>query len=567
MRILSAFLLLCFFCLLSPLLVCADPSGWDDTAKEMTCPSPDEDCDGYATDGTGKRTGTDCDDTVGSGRSIYPGIYTTGGCTSGEYRQCGTDGTYSNCTSGDLCESTGSGVCYYVDAGSGSNSNNGLSIANAFATLECISKYDGAGAPACNVDPMPCGSVVYIFDGTYNETVANSQGSVNGLVLEGPDCDGSDRIKVVSYPGESAVVIEEVKLLEQGMDNFVFGGQDYPIELTSTTDTCFQCQNCDNMTLRNLYIHDCDGSGNNSGIRLDSVDNTEIYNVRLHDNYDRSSPGNQNNANIQIFQGRGITINQAIIYNDDRNVSGIKWKHGASSPDAGNEHEINSNFVWDCHQFGTSVCIGGGLANANYRYNYVETSVGVAAFDFDDLGGTQNTGNYVIEYNTFAGAGSSLMRIDYTSADGTDGGGLVQKNVFTSTDSSITEAIDLGDNSTSDTDYTNIHTGGLWTIDENCYYFPNDGTPQWNLFSGTPSGSLRTFAQWQSDGYDSNSHVENVQLDSFDRATSTNCDTYGYALSTGTPVTTTTTTTTTTSTTIDPGSSTFEHWDARDRRH
>src|SRR5207244_2805030 len=100
------------------------PNGCD-----KKCPAPDEDCDGYTSDGTVGAAGSTAKDVDDHNRDIIPGEYYACDCGSGAnsgYRLAQTTGAYGSCTCNattPLCEATGSGHCYYIDCGSGSDSS------------------------------------------------------------------------------------------------------------------------------------------------------------------------------------------------------------------------------------------------------------------------------------------------------------------------------------------------------------------------------------------------------------------------------------------------------------
>ena len=102
----------------TPVVMAADTICGADTdnngAVDAWCDSTDADRDGAT-------TATDCNDNNGM---IYPGVTTSAGCSAGSYRTCGAEATFTACTATELCEATGSGVCYYVDPVDGSDSNN-----------------------------------------------------------------------------------------------------------------------------------------------------------------------------------------------------------------------------------------------------------------------------------------------------------------------------------------------------------------------------------------------------------------------------------------------------------
>jgi hypothetical protein len=74
--------------------ICGDGIDNDSSGGDLPCPSPDADRDAYFTNGAGPNSGTDCDDT---NRHIFPGVYTSVGCSAGNFHYCNSNGTYSSC--------------------------------------------------------------------------------------------------------------------------------------------------------------------------------------------------------------------------------------------------------------------------------------------------------------------------------------------------------------------------------------------------------------------------------------------------------------------------------------
>ena len=520
-------------------------NGLDDDALggDAVCAGLDGDDDGYTT--------TDCDDT---NRYIYPGVYTTSGCSGGEYRQCQSGGTYTACTATTLAEGTRN---YYFDFVSGNNAN-----ACSFASpckdalkFAYFTDSNDSERPASPITPTG-GDVFYFMDGTYTTIYGDTSFGRQFLMLRNFNGTSGAKITIKAYPGEAPVFDPNCdsgnpcsSIYALDSDYWIVDG----IDMTGAYNgegMCIKLQS-DNWQVRNIHCYENHGSedDNNAGISV-AGNNNEIHHNRIHDNYETgAASGGQdlNDVQIVLFGSSGNYIHHNIIYNTasdtDANSGAacIKYKHGANT----GTFEVAYNVLWNCKH----VAIGTGTFASNIHHNRIWDSA--FAFGVKDWGGPTYHNDELIEFNTVK---NSLL-LDYlASSDYVAIGDLtVRKNIF------IDNAVSYGNENAvivestyqSDAHYALVHSPETFVVDQNCYYNSAGGAIKFcdhcvnNGGSYGNNGSLYTFSGWQTRGFDASSFSENPSVDSSHRATSTNCDDWGWSLVAGGGGTTTTTSTTT----------------------
>lgn len=509
-------------------------------------------CDSTDADRDGATTATDCNDNNGM---IYPGVTTSSGCSAGSYRTCGESATFTSCTATELCEATGSGVCYYVDPVDGSDSNNGLTRATAFQTLAMVG-YHVSGAPAGHVTPA-AGSVVYLMTGDYGtyNTGYSSIGYLATLAYRGRNGTSTDRITIKGYPGESPVLTGYIYLEDSSYitlsDFKIDGGR---LKFIDTSDY---------ITVERLTVVDSDGeqSDNLAGIISEGTNTGTIirHNV-VRDVYDRNrlpSARSENNSGILLFTSIDATVQYNQVLNSSNLMSNcIKQKHAAAT----NNTTILKDNVCNntCLDPDTNVAYAFGFAGSvDAQRNYVGGMTNGCNFlMFRDFGGGHNySEGATIHYNTADGGNNVFFPSD-AYAYGYGSGFSIKYNVFVDNSSSgyVVNICQYGD----DTYYANLITANKFAIDYNCIYTPNKtftatvfgSSPASGTYcgTGTPTTAGATYASWaawQAAGYDVHSYNQNPTLDSSGRATAGNCDEFGWLITGGGTTTTTAATTTT----------------------
>lgn len=497
-------------------------NGIDDDASggDASCGGDDADNDGFnASGGTGtyetspgvKTTATDCDDT---NNRIYPGIYKF--CGTAGYQLCQSNGSYSSCvesTTTPLCEATGGGTCYYVDAVGGSDSNAGTYGSR----WQTISKVTTSGRAANNV--------IYLFNGTYTHTL--DMAANNGMTIK-------------NYPGQSSVVLDPNCSSGSPCDYVIqLKGDAQKVEglnqtggwsTVATEGGGIRLEGATNAEIRNNTIYDNDGDigggANVCGVYVyaDSGGNNFHHNT-LYDNYGRTSITNQNNRQIALFTGTGNHIQfNSMRYTAAPGASTengcIVYKHSDDS--SASTVYIHHNMLSNCG----AKPIASGQPNSHIHHNTIGDMAAMSlpaspeqagAIVIKDLGGPFRPTGIIIERNSIIN--SRWVVIDPRDADITVGPITVRYNVFHSN-----QASHSGEN----TDYglgfyaSLLKTetlAGPYASNNNCFY---NTTAAANY---SDFGVVYSFADWKTNtGFDLSSFEENPTLAAgTNKATSANC--------------------------------------------
>lgn len=516
--------------------ICGDGLDNDSSGGDLPCPSPDADHDGYTTDGTG--LGYDCDDSS----MFLPAMpWTRDGCTGLQAKKCNTaTGAYGSCTT-----PTEGSTNYYIDATSG-NDANPCSFASPCLTFLKFSQYISASPPGGYID-LAAGRTVWVFNGTLDETYTDgstvrpsiytrrSGSSGNPIRIWAPlssnapsvtvnpaACDGTPQCPAVSLITNSYVDIRGL--------NITGGFHDGTVDIEGAGIS----SDGDNHTIVANHVYDNEGpnSSNPCGISLaDSPTNMIVTHNRVHDNYDRTAGTNQNEKQICAYTGTGNDISYNVVYNtagitDANNAAGcIWWKHGQATA----TNTITHNRLWNCKE----VAIGSMNDGTRINHNLVlDSDFGV--WLFWDWAGSYYVRDSIVEYNTFKN--TLAFRVDPEIVAGSPESHIFRYNIYVDdasgygNESSVITVHPYGTNA----NFTTWHTGGFYTINSNCYY--NTGVAlEFGLYeSGEASGAAYSFTNWKGTaGYDTASFNENPTLDSYHRATSTNCRNWGWLQTSG----------------------------------
>lgn len=527
------------------------------------CPEPDKDGDGYTSDGSLGKAGTthtDCDDT---NFHIHPGVQYRGSCSSGNYKTCNTDGTTSSCSalSGLTCH-TGGGSTYWFDAaetdcaGTGEyndpenylcTSNTGMSGYHAPVAGDCYVFKSGTYTGAWGTAPSRAQILFSNKDGTSSNPITLQAapgakwwevGAGSGVLIEGSGSSVSDNVYVMYFPDSEYVYTYGFEI-KTGSGGYNSVGIHYANSTGGKT--------------KENYTHDlfgeC-GSLNCAGIliRGHSDDVDAMYNF-TDDIYEVGEPGNQNTADIVVMDCDNFKINFNVLKSTDGNGYGVKIKHGTRDGTAG---QILHNIVENRDDWPAISC--GGSPNTLIKYNYVN-DVERGCFEVKDLGSTDDFFSGIeIKSNTCVNTNSFCFGFNPDNLDVTSGTPAVtaQDNVCIS-DHSGTWA------SSGDADsevriqhyglnflYTDLIDGNKIVIENNCIYKSTADAFQGTIFGNNtnPGGCVttpintcadfgnvyNTWSAWQTAGWDTGGSNENPTLDSYGRATSTNCDDKGWLL-------------------------------------
>ena len=267
--------------------ICGNGLDDDGTGGDLACPDPDKDADGHL-------AGADCDD---NDRMIFPGVVTAKGCSAGQYRTCQPNGTYTACSATTLCEKTGSGRCFYIDCGTGSNSNAGT-FAAPWKDFRMVSYFQNAGSRPAGWQALVPGDVIYL-KGTGACTTAYDPGPdlQNDVMFYayGPSMSGTATapITIKRYPGSTAVIRPPFTATYDGTAFMNISASYYKYEDLEITQG-FSRQialfdNSNDVEITRTYIHDNNGAREINPAAIYSAENArlKIHHNRFVDNCDR----------------------------------------------------------------------------------------------------------------------------------------------------------------------------------------------------------------------------------------------------------------------------------------
>lgn len=537
----------------------ACPAGYTDavygTGCDLKCPGNDQDTDGYA-------TSEDCDD---NNRLVFPGEYypcDAGGGANTGYRICNVGGSYGSCASNatPLCEATGSGVCKYIDCGSGNNSNAGT-YASPYLTFGKVSG-GSPGSPPASPYSLAAGDVVYLM-GTTDCSTTYSDGSTNvhGYFY---NRDGSETypITIKRYPGATASIVLDTN--EAGLK--IEGSTDYRLvdlkmsgnggNLASFISATSSSQR---VVFSRLQLNENPGNANNNHacLYVNGTYPATIEHSFLQDCYADAGTNTENVQAVEIINddvGGGHLVTRNVMWwtratNSSCSVGDkcgacTRFKHGATEAEAGT-NEVSYNYcIWPRVGFQTDT------AGLYAHHNLIiapsgnsTTSPGAFYLDGQDPDSNGN-GNARIQYNTVSDGMLFSHRPKFGIGEDVDLSFNVAVDDATSynSDNGFLKIATYG----SDAHETEYSTTPMLTANNNCYH--NAATALKINYFQAPSGSggfgpagdagaQYTFAQWQAltPDWDTNSFSEDPVFDSYYRATATNCDDKGWMIEEVTP--------------------------------
>lgn len=533
-------------------------AGTANTGCDLKCPELDKDNDGYNSTATAGNAGTnykDCDD---NNRLIFPGNYYACDCGTGAnsgYHLCQTDGTYGTCTctaTTVLCEKTGTGVCKYINADTGDDTNAGT-YAAPYKTLGKVAG-GSVGTPPASPYTLQAGDVVYLVGNT-NHTTQYSDGSANIFAQFAASGDATNKIRIKRYPGSTASI---TAASGRGFNN---AGSSYYIY--EDLDFDIDGKNIDvygnYIEIKRCYFHDggMSGNDNESGVYINSSTHANIHHNFFKDIFPASgNAGNVGCVNIINDHGTGgdHTVNfNTMWYTASPEITEcvedamcgdcVRMKHGTDTADAGT-NTIAWNSMIQCN-LGATI----HTSNVTFKRNKVIHSIGYG-IKFD--GSTDATGNEgeVVEYNTFLNSqGLEWSYPSYTVNESV----IWRHNVISDNLASYTCGLANApvriDPYGSDAQLSTFETGTYLTAEDNCYYNASTavlfdyycvGAGGGGHGPAGAAGDIYSFANWKAtEGYDTaGSYEENPTFDSYYRATAANCDDKGWLLTSEEPAAT-----------------------------
>jgi len=506
--------------------ICGDGIDQDCSGGDLLCSTDDQDQDGFS-------SSVDCDNT---NRYIYPGI--SAGCSAacGEgTKTCQSNGTYSACSCTPLCEATGSGTCYYVDAQSGSDSNPGTFAARWKTYLNLVEYAGGSSKPARWTSLQP-GDVVYFMSGVYRDNY-DYNGQQRTFSLRTVNGTATDPIVIKSYPGAHPAIWPKVQYTGMRLlqSNYItIEG----FEILGAWGAGLAIDESNHIELRNIWIHDTDGIDNNNvaGLYVVRAENLNIHHMLIHDNYDHTNHDTggiktTNSRNVVLFRGGGIRIHHSVLFQTPpitapKTGGCITYKHSASV--AGSIFEVDHNVFRNC----ATPSIGSGTFHTRIHHNLLIDSAPIGIRDF---GGVTHNEDIIIENNTIVNG----IGLAYGSSTTYGPIGLLtfRDNIVVdnSTRHHNENAMVVIDTYGNDSMYNTVVTNGNLAFSNNCYHNTAGVTMKWSLFAaGAPNfgtlGGLYSFADWKNlgFGYDADSVAVNPQLDSNYSPTNPACSAKGH---------------------------------------
>lgn len=506
-------------------------------------PAPDADGDGYTTDGT--REGYDCDD---SDDTIWGGSLTHKGCSAGQFRVCGTNGTYGTCKNlSDLATSDLSGLApgitslFWVSPSGVTTSGCGT-YANPCSIL-CLSFGNGL---ACDAWTIEAGHAIIYRGGTYNQSF-DYYGITRQLNFR-KDGTSSNRILHLAAPESTQAVLTNVGTSGTPSEGFTWFSAPY------NTIAGFECtggyvsKGCltisfesNNIKFIGNKVHNTQGnapSNNFAGIyHEDAVPNVELINNRVYDNYDPSNLDSINGSQVNFFRPDYSVVKYNKIYSTDidkRSSRGLRSKHHNNSTTSVWTNNLIANFRGSCIETGQpSITIENNLLSGCNTNNDAG-----GAIRFAELGGNAYfTGTSYVRYNTIVNSGfMDYYPSNIYAAIGDDyltvSHNIIFDNRGTSYPADIADGMVTLGHYIGGALYADM-VNSVASFDNNCYETTTDP-----FFSkgGSSGSTYSSFATWKaSSGYDADSFRETLSEDAFYRVTSDNCKNFGWATTSESP--------------------------------
>lgn len=545
----------------------------------------DKDRDAFWDIGGGPNAGIDGNDTD---RTQFPGQHTSTGCAALEFKTMQADGNYSACEplSGLDHNDCGHGAqrTFWLSP-TGTTGGAGGTFAAPWDP-RCLSNT----ALACYHVPAS-GDCFVARGGTFSGSYVSGVTRQLYFTTSGT---ATNHIVLMSAPGERFVVAGAgVYVTDASQEVF-------PIDITSNywvmrditvqggwSNSGIRNDQGDANEYYNLLIQDIAGNCNNNNcaaikFNADSNDNY-LHHITYKDNYDRrpsaTAPqaaacgvaigvpcyrNDNNTVGPVFFKGTGNRVTDSVIYSTvSLGVAyGMKIKHGKNDPTT--TIEIARNVFANFFRVGIVTGQCGTWIHHNFFKDIVLGNSG-STIDILDHGGMTCNGLNVVEDNTIQD--SPFLQINPSSAYVAIPTPVVTVRRNVVTDNRPTTYSSLGTDGFirvhhygTTAQYNDVIGGGKLApghFTNNCYFNTKTPTPIplfFDIFADNSAANLggtsyTGMAAWQAAGYDAGSFLEDPGFNAEHIATSTNCDTWGWADDLSGGVTTTTTSVSTTTTT------------------
>lgn len=494
-------------------------AGWNPSlhganAGGTLCSVTDKDQDGYTTD--------DCND---SDPNDFPGVYGQNGCSAGQFRLCQSDGTYAAaCSSTFTCPSSN---CYFIST-TGNDTAAGTSGAP-WLTFGPITQNDPGGGTTRHT-PV-AGDTFVLRGGTYS---TNKDIDSSMLYINSKDGNSSNRITIMSYPGETAVIASPNVLAGgSGKVAFEFVYADYwDIKglkfLAGYGDPIkWDGDGASEGTNFRAYHNWFDSPRGAIGDNVNSIKVTNAKDFEIHNNYffDWSA--------VVTFRAKGGRVHHNVAWLDSSAspaVQCISKKH-ADQLEAG-DFTVDHNVCVNYNTAASDGVIWTAEQNSHIYNNLIVGCTGSSGVTLQgDPGGPSYFDAENIEYNTFINCNNPFRAYNFTNIDAAIGTISFTNNVIKDTAANYTGAtlglVRLDDDTAphSETSRAALIDGGKLTSNGNCFYNASVSglTGAFEVFPTASGGSSNNLTNWNLITGVGTDIEEDPAFDSQPSATSTNC--------------------------------------------
>lgn len=505
---------------------------------DKLCPEPDKDGDGYHSAGVTTNfwgnSELDCDD---SDRRVFPGVHVKSDCTGSNYKTCQTNGSYTSCNTGPLAEGDAN---YYIDCGSGNDTTGAGTYANPWASFGMVAGGSPGSEPAGAVT-LTAGDHVYIL-GSSNCSTEYSNGTDNVLATFTAAGTSGNEITIKRYPGATANLVASAASLFTFTDTaeyYEINGIDGTTGTSSTP--AIYGTGVRYIELKNSWLYDSAGNGDNnySAFYCDGCLGWRST-LSYYSNINRASGNVDNVSAIKWLDDQDLATEcedhwskKDVIWWDSYSgtTTGdcFRQKHGCDDEDVGvNEHVISGSYCLNASRF-----IQWNSSGLRATKN-VAQDVGMILYMQND-GSTNPMEDNEFTFNTFINTTELHWRTPrYESTEKL----TVEDNIFI--DDTGTYNTENGlyviDRYGTDANKTLFESYDMLDTDRNCFYNASTAVA-FNYYGdngtgGATAGDVYSLTNWKglAYGFDPNSFEENPSLDTYGRATSSNCANKGFLL-------------------------------------